>query len=76
MSSSSVEHCALCADSSHDVQNAVVEVNVVIGVLDVHCERLVVRVVPVVVSEPFYVRFCCIGGILFTHPSVTVNCVG
>ena len=32
----------------HDVHHAIVEVNVVIGVLVVHCELLVVRVVPVV----------------------------
>ena len=51
MSSSSVEQCALCADSTHDVRHAIVEVNVVIGVLVVHCELLVVRVVPVVVCD-------------------------
>ena len=49
VSSSSVEQCALCADSTHDVHHAIVEVNIVIGVLVVHCELLVVRVVPVVV---------------------------
>ena len=37
VSSSSVEECALCADSMHDVHHAIVEVNVVIGVLVVHC---------------------------------------
>ena len=89
MSSSSVEQCALCADSTHDVHHAIVEVNVVIGVLVVHCELLVVRVVPVVVCDDAVVRrtlvliafivafvfvvaickgFCCIGGIVFTHP--------
>ena len=47
VSSSSVEQCALCADSTHDVHHAIVEINVVIGVLVVHCELLVVRVVPV-----------------------------
>ena len=46
MSSSSVEQCAPCASSMHDVHHAIVEVNVVIGVLVVHCEQLVVRVVP------------------------------
>ena len=51
MSSSSVEQCALCADSTHDVHHAIVEVYVVIGVLVVHCELLVVRVVPVVVCD-------------------------
>ena len=51
MSSSSVEQCALCADSTHDVHHAIVEVNVVIGVLVVHCELLVVRVVPVVCDD-------------------------
>ena len=56
MSSSSVEQCALCADSMHDVHHAIVEVNVVIGVLDVHCELLVVRVVPVVVCDDAVVR--------------------
>ena len=45
----SVEQCALCASSMHDVHHAIVEVNVVIGVPVVHCEQLVVRVVPVVV---------------------------
>ena len=56
MSSSSVEQCALCADSTHDVHHAIVEVNVVIGVLVVHCELLVVRVVPVVVCDDAVVR--------------------
>ena len=56
MSSSSVEQCALCADSTHDVHHAIVEVNVVIGVLVVHCELLVVRVVPVVVCDDAGVR--------------------
>ena len=48
-------------------------VSVVIGV--VHGELHVTRVVPTVVCwqplfslEPFYVGFCCIGGILFTPP--------
>ena len=48
--------CALCASSMHDVQHAIVEVNVVIGVLVVHCELLVVRVVPVVVCDDAVVR--------------------
>ena len=56
MSSSSVEECALCADSMHDVHHAIVEVNVVIGVLVVHCELLVGRVVPVVVCDDAVVR--------------------
>ena len=56
MSSSSVEQCALCANSAHDVHHAIVEVNVVIGVLVVHCELLVVRVVPVVVCDDAVVR--------------------
>ena len=56
MSSSSVEQCALCADSTHDVHHAIVEVNVVIGVFVVHCELLVVRVVPVVVCDDAVVR--------------------
>ena len=51
MSSSSVEQCTLCASSMHDVHHAIVEVNVVIGVLVVHCELHVVRVVPVVVCD-------------------------
>ena len=49
VSSSSVEQCALCADSTHDVHHAIVEVNVVIGVVlgELH---VVVRVdVPLVV---------------------------
>ena len=42
------EQCAICADSMHVVRHAIVEVNVVIGVLVVHGELLVVvRVVPV-----------------------------
>ena len=42
------EQCATCADSMHVVRHAIVEVNVVIGVLVVHGELLVVmRVVPV-----------------------------
>ena len=43
------EQCAMCADSMHVVRHAIVEVNVVIGVLIVHGELLVVvvRVVPV-----------------------------
>ena len=56
MSSSSVEQCALCADSTHDVHHAIVEVNVVIGVFVVHRELLVVRVVPVVVCDDAVVR--------------------
>ena len=56
MLSSNVEQCALCADSTHDVHHAIVEVNVVIGVLVVHCELLVVRVVPVVVCDDAVVR--------------------
>ena len=41
------EQCAICADSMH-VRHAIVEVNVVIGVLVVHGELLVVvRVIPV-----------------------------
>ena len=97
VSSSSVEQYAQCADSTLDVHHAIVEVNVVIGVLVVHSELLVVRVVPVVVCDESVVRrtlvlttenrshcfhvavsvaIFCIGGILFTPPSVTVNCVG
>ena len=49
VSSSSVEQCALCASSMHDVHHAIVGVNVVIGVL-------VVRVVPVVVCDDAVVR--------------------
>ena len=42
------EQCAICADSMRVVRHAIVEVNVVIGVLVVHGELLVVmRVVPV-----------------------------
>ena len=44
--------CAVRADSMHVVRHAIVEVNVVIGVLVVHGELLVgVRVVPVVVCD-------------------------
>ena len=56
MSPSSVEQCALCADSMHDVHHAIVEVNVITGVLVVHCELLVVRVVPVVVCDDAVAR--------------------
>ena len=56
MSSSGVKQCALCADSTHDVHHAIVEVNVVIGVLVVHCDLLVVRVVPLVVCDDAVVR--------------------
>ena len=47
----SVDQSALCARSTHDVHHAIVGVNVVIGVLVVHCElHVVVRVhVPLVV---------------------------
>ena len=47
---------AICADSTHDVHHAIIEVSVVIGVLAVHCELLVVRVVPVVVCDDAVVR--------------------
>ena len=57
MSSSGVKQCALCASSTHDVHHAIVGVNVVIGVLVVHCELLVVvRVVPLVVCDDAVVR--------------------
>ena len=56
MSSSGVKQCALCASSTHDVHHAIVGVNVVIGVLVVHCEPLVVRVVPLVVCDDAVVR--------------------
>ena len=48
-----MEECALCASSAHDVHHASVCVNVVIGVLVVHCELHVdVRVhVPLVVYD-------------------------
>ena len=50
---SSVEECALCASSAHDVHHASVCVNVVIGELVVHCElHVVVRVhVPLIVCD-------------------------
>ena len=54
VSSSSVEQCALCASSMHDVHHAIVGVNVVIGV--VLGELHVVRVVPVVVCDDAVVR--------------------
>ena len=52
--SSSVEECALYASSTHDVHHAFVGVNVVIGVLVVHCELHVdvrVHVIPLVVCD-------------------------
>ena len=53
MTSPGVEECALRACSAHDVHHASVCVNVVIGVLVVHCElHVVVRVyVPLVVCD-------------------------
>ena len=56
MSSSGVKQCALCASSTHDVHHAIVGVNVVIGVLVVHCALLFVRVVPLVVCDCAVVR--------------------
>ena len=45
MTSPGVDEYALCASSAHDVHHASVCVNVVIGVLVVHCElHLVVRI--------------------------------
>ena len=52
----SVEECAPRARSTHDVHHAIVGVNVVIGVLVVHCELHVVRVDPVVVCDDAVVR--------------------
>ena len=51
MSSPGVKQCAPRASSTHDVHHAIVGVNVVIGVLVVHCELLVVRVVPLIVCD-------------------------
>ena len=51
------EQCAICADLMHVVRHAIVEVNVVIGVLVVHGELLVVvRVVPVFLDCDAVVR--------------------
>ena len=52
----SVKECAPRARSMHDVHHAIVEVNVVIGVLVVHCELLVVRDVPIIVCDDAVVR--------------------
>ena len=52
----SVDQCALCARSTRDVHHAIVGVNVVIGVLVVHCELLVLRVDPVNVCDDVVVR--------------------
>ena len=47
-----MKQCALRARSTHGVHHAIVDVNVVIGALVMHCELLVVRVhVPVVVCD-------------------------
>ena len=53
-----MKQCALRARSTHDVHHAIVGVNVVIGVLVVHCElHVVVRVhVPLVVCDEAVVR--------------------
>ena len=56
MSSSGVKQCAQCASSTHYLHHAIVGVNVVIGVLVVHCELLVVRVVPLIVCDDAVVR--------------------
>ena len=56
MSSSGVKLWALCASSTYDVHHAIVGVNVVIGVLVVHCDLLVVRVVLLVVRDDAVVR--------------------
>ena len=52
----SVDQCALCARSTHDVHHAIVEVNIVIGVVlgELH---VVVRVhIPLVVCDDAVVR--------------------
>ena len=52
-----MKQCALRARSTHDVHHAIVGVNVVIGVLVVHCElHVVVRVDPLVVCDDAVVR--------------------
>ena len=51
-----VDQCAPCARSTHNVHHAIVGVNVVIGVLVVHCELHVVRVDPVVVCDDVVVH--------------------
>ena len=56
VSSSTVEQCALCADSTHGVHHAIVKVNIVIGVMlgELH---VVVRVhIPLVVCDEAVVR--------------------
>ena len=50
----SVDQCAPCARSTHSVHHAIVEVNIVIGV--VLGELHVVRVVPLVVCDDAVVR--------------------
>ena len=69
-----MKQCALCASSTHDVHHAIVGVNVVIGVLFVHCELLVVRVVPVVVCDDAVVRRT-LGLIAFTVAFVFVAAI-
>ena len=56
VSSSNVQQCTLCAYSTHDVHHAIVAINVIIGVLVVHCELLVVRVVPIFICDDAVVR--------------------
>ena len=54
MTSPGVEEYALCASSAYDVHHASVCVNVVIGVLVVHCELHIdvrVHVIPLVVYD-------------------------
>ena len=93
----SVTQYALRARSTHRVHHAIVEVNIVIGVVlcELHvvvrvhvplvvCDEAVVRrtlglialVVIVVFVVAIFIEFCCMVDILFTPPSVTVNCVG
>ena len=76
-----MEECALRARSTHGVLHAIVEVNIVIGVVlgELHVVvrvrddavvdltfGLIALVVIVVFVVAIFIEFCCIGGILFT----------
>ena len=69
VSSQAVEQrCAMRADSMHVVRHAIVEVNVVIGVLVVHGELLVVvRVVPVFVCDAVVYRTLVLIAVYRSH---------
>ena len=73
MTSPSVQECALCASSVHEVHHASVCVNVVSGVLVVLCElHVIVRVHVIPLCDDAVVnlrshRSCCYGRFRRSH---------